>query len=552
MKPILLAVDDDPGVLRAVARDLRTRYGTDYRVLRAGSGAEAMQALQEVRERGDPVALLLSDQRMPQMDGVAFLTDAAKLFPRAKRALLTAYADTEAAIAAINKSGVDYYLLKPWDPPEDTLYPVLDDLLADWQAGHRPGYGGVRVIGDRWGRPSHAVRDFLARSQVPYVFLDIEQDEDAQQIAARTAAGDGTPAALPVVILPDGTRLEGPTPGDVAARLGMQRQAEAAFYDLAIIGAGPAGLAAAVYGASEGLKTVLVERDAPGGQAGTSSRIENYLGFPSGLSGADLARRGAAQAKKFGVELLAPQEVTGLRIDGPYKLLALADGAEIACHALMLANGVDWRTLRVPGAEALTGRGVYYGAAMSEAMNCAGEHVFVIGGGNSAGQAALYFASYAARVTIMIRGADLGAKMSRYLVDRIYEHETIDVQTGTEVAACHGSGRLERLTLTTPGGEQTVDAHLLFIFIGAAPRTDWLGDAVARDARGFIRTGPDLDAKTDLQAWPLERDPFLLEASVPGIFVAGDVRHQSVKRVASAVGEGSVAVQFIHRHLASL
>jgi thioredoxin reductase (NADPH) len=551
MKPIILAVDDDPGVLRAVARDLRTRYGKDFRVLRAGSGADAMAALEEVQERGDPVALLLSDQRMPQMDGVQFLTDAAKLFPKAKRALLTAYADTEAAIAAINKSGVDYYLLKPWDPPEQKLYPVLDDLLADWKAGYRPGYGGVRVIGDRWGRPSHAVRDFLARNQVPYQFLDVEADEDAQQIARR-ASGDGSPAALPVVVLADGTRLDGPTPGDLAERLGMQRQAEAAFYDLAIVGAGPAGLAAAVYGASEGLKTVLVERDAPGGQAGTSSRIENYLGFPSGLSGADLARRGAAQAKKFGVELLAPQEVTGLRVEGPYKILELADDSELSCHALMLANGVDWRTLEVPGAEALTGRGVYYGAAMSEAMNCTDEHVYVVGGGNSAGQAALYFADYAARVTVMIRGDDLGAKMSRYLVDRIYEHETIDVQTGTEVNACHGDDRLERLTLSTPAGLEEVDAHLLFIFIGAAPRTDWLGDHVARDTRGFIRTGPDLDPKADLVDWPLEREPFLLEASVPGVFCAGDVRHQSVKRVASAVGEGSVAVQFIHRHLATL
>ena len=488
---------------------------------------------------------------MPQMDGVQFLTDAAQLFPKAKRALLTAYADTEAAIAAINKSGVDYYLLKPWDPPEQKLYPVLDDLLADWRAGYRPGYGGVRVIGDRWGRPSHAVRDFLARSQVPYHFLDVETDEEAQRIAARSG-GDGAPAALPIVVLADGTRLDGPTPGELAGRLGMQRRADAAFYDLAIVGAGPAGLAAAVYGASEGLQTVLVERDAPGGQAGTSSRIENYLGFPSGLSGADLARRGAAQAKKFGVELLAPQEVTGLRVEGPYKILELADGAELSCHALMLANGVDWRTLEVPGAEALAGRGVYYGAAMSEAMNCAGEHVYVVGGGNSAGQAALYFADYAARVTVMIRGADLGAKMSRYLVDRIYEHETIDVQTGTEVKACHGEGRLERLTLSAPEGLQEVEAHLLFIFIGAAPRTDWLGPHVARDRRGFIRTGPDLDAKTDLQNWPLEREPFLLEASVPGVFCAGDVRHQSVKRVASAVGEGSVAVQFIHRHLATL
>ncbi len=543
--PALLVVDDDPDVLRAIARDLRRRYGQDYRVLRAASGPEALDALDELKERGDAVALLLSDQRMPQMDGVAFLSEAMQRFPRSKRALLTAYADTEAAISAINRSQVDYYLLKPWDPPEERLYPVLDDLLGDWQAGYRPGYGGVRLVGSRWSAETHALKDFLARNAVPYAFVDAESEE------GRELLRDGV--SLPLAILPDGERLEAPTPSALAERLGLRTSAESAFYDLAIVGGGPAGLAAAVYGASEGLRTVLIEREATGGQAGTSSRIENYLGFPSGLSGADLARRATTQAERFGVEILAPQEVEALAVDGPYKRLTLADGSEVSCHVLMLATGVSWRKLSAPGAERLAGRGVYYGAAMTEAIGCRGEEVYIVGAGNSAGQAAMYFAEYAARVVMLIRGDDLGKSMSHYLVERIEEHPVIDVLLHTEVAEVCGGDHLERLILKNreTGAETPADTRYLFVFIGAAPRTDWLDGVVVRDERGFVPTGPDLK-EHHLDGWPLEREPFLLETNVPGIFVAGDVRHESVKRVASAVGEGSVAVHFMHRHLASL
>jgi thioredoxin reductase (NADPH) len=549
-KPVILTVDDDPQVLRAIARDVRRRYGKDYRILRADAGASALEVIDELEKRGDPVALVLSDQRMPRMDGVTLLRQVRERFPESKRALLTAYADTEAAIAAINTSQVDYYLLKPWDPPEDTLYPVLDDLLRDWRAHYRPGVQGVRVVGDRWSPQSHALKDFLARNHVPYTFLDVEASDEAQALLDRV---NGTAEQLPLVVLPDGSQLSAPSVTHLAEQVGLSRQAQEPFYDLAIVGAGPAGLASAVYGASEGLRTVLIEREAPGGQAGTSSRIENYLGFPAGLSGADLARRAVTQARRFGVEVLAPQEVEDLRIDGPYKHLTLSDGSELSCHALMLAMGVSWRRLRVPGIEPLTGRGVYYGAAMTEAMNCKDEAVYIVGAGNSAGQAAMFFAQYARRVVMLVRGDDLGAKMSQYLVERIEESEVIEVQLHTEVQACHGTERLGRLTLGHSDTDTTeeVEAHFLFIFIGAAPRTDWLGDLVARDARGFLLTGPDLDDEQLLE-WPLKRDPFLLETNVPGIFVAGDVRHDSVKRVASAVGEGSVAVHFMHRHLAAL
>jgi thioredoxin reductase (NADPH) len=548
-KPALLCVDDDADVLRAVARDLRARYGEGYRVLRAGSGAEALDAVRELDRRGQAVALLLSDQRMPQMDGVRFLTEAAAIAPRAKRVLLTAYADTDAAIAAINRSRVDHYLLKPWDPPEQTLYPVLDDLLADWRAAWRPGFGGLRVVADRWSPDGHRIRDFLARNGVPYTFLDVETSDEAKEIA-----GAALPAAgLPIVVLDGGERMENPLTAVLAERVGLRREAERAFYDLAIVGGGPAGLASAVYGASEGLKTVLVEREATGGQAGTSSRIENYLGFPSGLSGADLARRGTAQAQRFGVEILAPREVSALRVDGPYKILEFADGGEISCHALMLSMGVDWKRLDAEGADEFSGRGVYYGAAMTEAANCRDERVFVVGAGNSAGQAALFFADVAERVVMLVRGTGLGASMSRYLVDRIENHERIEVRTRTSVAACHGDDRLEAVTVRDADTGETAQepASLLFVFIGAAPHTDWLPPDVARDARGFVYTGPDIPPAA-LDGWPIERPPFLLEASVPGVFVAGDVRAESVKRVASAVGEGSVAVAFIHRHLASV
>ena len=549
-KPVLLTVDDDGDVLRAVARDLRRQYGETYRILRASSGDEALQAARELVERQQPIALVLSDQRMPEMDGVGLLTEIAQLSPLSKRVLLTAYADTDAAIQAINASRVDYYLLKPWDPPEEKLYPVLDDLLADWQASFRPGYGGIRLVGDRWSPDGHRLRDFLSRNQIPYSFLNVEQDE-----AARELAGD---AALPLVILDDGARIENPSNTDLAEHVGLSRTADREFYDLAIIGGGPAGLASAVYGASEGLKTVLLEREAPGGQAGTSSRIENYLGFPSGLSGADLARRGVTQAQRFGVEILAPVEVTSLRTEGPYKILTLdggddGEGSEIACHALMLTMGVAWRMLPADGAEPLTDRGIYYGAAMTEAMGCTGETVYIVGAGNSAGQAALYFADYAARVVMLVRSDDLAKSMSQYLVDRIEAHDAIEVRLHTEIVSCGGEDRLQSLTLHDRQSDETreVEAESVFVFIGARPHTDWLPETIVRDERGFIRTGPDL-SDSDLQFWPLDREPFLLEASVPGVFVAGDVRHESVKRVASAVGEGSVAVAFVHRHLASL
>ena len=544
-KPALLVVDDDPDVLRAIARDLRRRYGQDYRVLRASSADEGLAALDELKERGDPVALLLSDQRMPRMNGVEFLSQAMERYPKSKRALLTAYADTQAAIDAINQSQVDYYLLKPWDPPEERLYPVLDDLLADWRAGFRPGYGGVRVVGSRWSSEAHRIKDFLARNAVPYQFIDVESDE------AKAMGADE--ADLPLVILPEGERLAVPDSGTLAERLGLRTSADAEFYDLAIVGGGPAGLAAAVYGASEGLRTVLIEREAPGGQAGTSSNIENYLGFPSGLSGSDLARRAVTQAERFGVEIVAPQEAESLTVDGPYKRIRLADGSEIACHVLMLAMGVSWRKLPADGADRLAGRGIYYGAAMTEAMSCKNETVYIVGAGNSAGQAAMYFAEYAERVVMVVRGDDLGKSMSHYLVERIEAHERIDVLLHTEVMAACGGDHLESLVLRNneTGEDEEVETRYLFVFIGAAPRTEWLDGVVVRDERGFVLTGPDL-SDGHLDGWPLEREPFLLEASIPGVFVAGDVRHESVKRVASAVGEGSVAVHFMHQHLASL
>lgn len=545
-KPVLMVLDDDPEVLRAVARDLRRKYADRYRIVRAESGEEALNALVELQRRGDTVALLLSDQRMPQLNGVEFLARAARLFPDAKRALLTAYADTDAAIQAINESRVHYYLTKPWDPPEEELYPVIDDLLSDWRGEYRPGYGGLKVVGDRWSPESHDLRDFLARSGVPYSFLDLEAQPEAASL--RTAE-----EALPLVLFPDGARLQNPSIQEVAAQLGLGQAATRPFYDLAIIGAGPAGLAAAVYGASEGLSTVLIEREAPGGQAGTSSRIENYLGFPAGLSGGDLARRGVAQAQKFGVELLSPQNVTALRLDGPYKHLHLKDGSEIGCHALVLAAGVSWQSLPAEGAERFSGRGLYYGAARSEAANCQDQDVYIVGAGNSAGQAAMYFSRSAARVVMLIRGASLEAKMSQYLVDQLRRTANVEIRLGMEVTACHGAEHLETLTLQDrkTGQTQEVPTNFLFCFIGAAPQSDWLAGVVARDAHGFVLVGDDLPADA-LSEWPLKRRPYPLETSVPGIFAVGDLRASSVKRVASAVGEGSVTISFVHQHLASL
>jgi len=557
---VLLTVDDDPEVLRAVERDLRRKYGEQYRVLRADSGKTALELLEELKRRGDPVALILADQRMPEMTGVELLERAMTLAPGAKRVLLTAYADTDAAIQAINKVRIHYYLMKPWDPPEQNLYPYLNDLLDDWQATYRPPFEGIRIIGNRWSPPAHRVREFLGRNTIPFQWLDLDTSGEARDLLAMLAQPkaesrehepDGHTLTPPVVLFPDGSYLADPELGDLAQHIGLRTRAERPFYDLLVVGGGPAGLAAAVYGASEGLKTLLVEREAPGGQAGTSSNIENYLGFPTGLTGADLARRAVAQARKFGAELLTPQDVRGVRTQGPYRVLTLGDGSEVSSRVLLVATGVQYRKLDVPGSDALTGRGVYYGAALTEALSCRDEDIYIVGGGNSAGQAAVYFAQYARSVTIVCRGDRLEESMSQYLIDQLHAVRNISVLTRTRVTAVEGDGHLERVTLACGSETRTVPAASLFVFIGAVPRTDWLGDLVERDEHGFILTGPDLPRlEGHVKGWSLPRDPYLLETNVPGILCAGDVRHQSVKRVASAVGEGSIAVQFTHRYLA--
>ena len=554
-KPVILTVDDDPEVLRAIDRDLRRKYASDYRVLRAESGTAAIEIVRELKLRNSTVALFLVDQRMPGVSGVEFLQQAIELFPDAKRALLTAYADTDAAIAAINAAGVDHYLLKPWDPPEENLYPVIDDLLEDWAATFPPQFEGIRVLGNRWSPDSHNVKDFLARNHVPYQWLDIETaDSDADIRALIELLEDEDKKDLPLVIFPNGVRLRRPALSEVAENVGLKTRAAEAFYDLAIVGGGPAGLAAAVYGASEGLRTVMVEREAPGGQAGMSSRIENYLGFPSGLSGGDLARRAVVQARRFGVEILSA-EATSIKLEGPYRLLKLANGAELSCHALLVATGVQWRKLDAPGVERLTGAGIYYGAAMTEAMSCKDEDVFVIGGANSAGQAALYFSRYARRVVMLVRGASLAASMSQYLIDQLKETKNVQIEFNSSVVEAHGENHLEAISVlcNTTNEINRIPANSMFIMIGAAPNTTWLADVVERDERGFILSGPDLlrDGKRP-KGWQLDRDPGLLETNVPGIFVVGDVRHGSVKRVASGVGEGSVAISFVHQYLSKV
>ncbi|MEM8828034.1 MAG: FAD-dependent oxidoreductase [Cyanobacteria bacterium P01_G01_bin.19] len=550
-KPTILTVDDDREVLQAIARDLRKQYGDRFRIVRAESGASAIETLEQLKVRNETVALLLTDQRMPEMDGVEFITQAAPMFPKAKRVLLTAYADTDAAIKAINTARLDYYLLKPWDPPEEKLYPVLDDLLDDWLAVYRPEFEGIRVIGDRWSPCSHNVKDFLARNQIPYQWMDVEVEPEANKLIDYVSK-DSKPS-LPLILFPNGDKLEQPTNLEVAEKIGLQTQAEKPFYDLVIVGGGPAGLAAAVYGASEGLSTVMIERSAPGGQAGSSSRIENYLGFPVGLSGDDLARRGVTQAKRFGVEILTPQEVVGVEIKDPYRVVKLKDGSEINCHALLLSTGVYWRRLNLPGCDRLTGRGIYYGAAKTEALSCQGEHIYLVGGANSAGQAAMYFSKYAAKVSMLVRGESLTKSMSQYLIDQIDATDNIEVLTHTEVAEIHGENSLTGLTLfhNDTGEKERVETKSLFIFIGAKPETEWLEGVVARDERGFIYAGADLRKSSETK-WQRDRDPFLLETSTPGIFVAGDVRHNSVKRVASGVGEGSIAIMFVHRYLAEV
>ncbi len=552
-RPAILTVDDDPGVLRAVERDLRRRYGADYRVLRADSGPAALALITEFRERGGAVALLLSDHRMPHMDGVEFLRQARELVPDAKRLLLTAYADTDAAIRAINDVDLDHYLMKPWDPPDERLYPVLDDLLDEWRGSYRPPFDGVRVVGDRWSPQSHRLKEFLGDNAVPYEWLDVESGPQARDLLGAEPSQNG--GSLPLMVLPDGRRLANPSTAEVAEAIGLRTRATRRFYDLVVVGGGPAALAAAVYGASEGLDTVMIERAAPGGQAGSSSRIENYLGFPVGLSGADLTRRAVAQASRFGVEILAPQEVVGVRVEDAYRTVTLGDGSEVASHAMLLATGVQWRRLDVPGVARLSGAGVYYGAARTEAVGCTGETVYLVGGANSAGQAAMYFSRFAERVVMLVRGPSLTAGMSQYLIDQIAATPTIEVRTGCRVVEAHGDTRLEALSIEdTGGGEprtEKVPASYLFLMIGAEPSTDWLAGVVARDARGFIPTGPAVPRDGSAPApWPLQRDPYLLETSVPGIFAAGDVRADSVKRVASGVGEGSVAISFVHQYLA--
>jgi len=546
-RPILLAVDDDVSVLEAVVQDLRRKYGATYRVMRAASGQAALDTLAQLKARQEPVALICSDQRMPGMTGVEFLERARALYPDARRVLLTAYADNEAAIRAINSARIHYYLNKPWDPPEEKLYPVLTDLLEDWNAGYQPPFEGLRVIGHRWSLKDHRVRSFLSRNHVPYRWLDVTGNDDALKLLQEHQLD---PGKLPVVLFADGSSLVDPEPDALAARVGLSIQAAQEFYDMVVVGAGPAGLAAAVYGASEGLRTLVIEPEAPGGQAGSTSRIENYLGFPSGITGADLGRRAHIQASRFGAEFLT-QRATGLRIEGQYRFVTLADGREVSSHVLLLATGVQYRKLDIPGAAQLTGRGIYYGAALVEAVSCKDEEVYIVGGANSAGQAALHFAKFACKVTMLVRGDGLSATMSKYLIDEIERTSNIVLEPHTQVLEAFGEERLEALRLRGPLGESRVPATSLFVFIGAAPRTGWLPPSILRDEKGFVLAGPDLRTEGKLpQQWREPREPFLLESSVPGVFVAGDVRHGSVKRVASAVGEGSIAVQFAHQYLA--
>ncbi|HET7684814.1 MAG TPA: FAD-dependent oxidoreductase [Candidatus Limnocylindria bacterium] len=548
-RPTILVVDDDAPVLRAVERDLRARYGNEYRIVAAGGGEEAVEAIRQLTVRGSAVALLVADQRMPRMTGIEVLLASLELQPDAKRVLLTAYADTEVAIRAINEVRLDQYILKPWDPPEEKLFPVLDDLLADWSATFRPAFEGLRLLAGRWAPRGHAIRDFLTRNGIPYAWLDPEADDEGRRLAA--AQPEAPDPAVPVVLLPDGTALRDPSSREIGERVGLSTHARLPFYDLAIIGGGPAGLAAAVYGASEGLKTVLIEREAPGGQAGTTSRIENYLGFPAGLSGGDLARRALTQARRLGAEILTPTDVRALRREDPYRIVTLEEG-ELSCQALVIATGVSYRTLDLEGADRLAGAGIYYGAASSEAVLYRDAEVGVVGGGNSAGQAVVYLSRFARTVHLIVRGGSLGS-MSQYLIEQIEALPNVEVRTESAVTAVRGEQHLEGATLKGPGGEEEREVTALFVFIGQQPRTEWLADTLLRDEPGFILAGPaTLTDGRPPAGWSLAREPFLLETSMPGVFAAGDVRHRSVKRIASAVGEGAMAVQFVHQYLAGL
>ena len=551
-KPVIWTVDDDADVLRAVERDLRRHYGDRYKVISADSGVSALDATKQLKLRNEPVALFLVDQRMPRMSGVEFLEKVIELYPEAKRALLTAYADTDAAIRAINNVHIDHYLMKPWDPPEERLYGVVDDLLDDWQASYHPAFQGVRVIGHQWSPHSTEIRDFLGRNFVPHQWLNVETEEDAKQVLKTTGVDC---SSLPIVVFPDGSFLSKPPAAEIAHKLGLKTKAEFPFYDLVVVGAGPSGLAAAVYGAADGLHTLLIEREAPGGQAGRSSRIENYLGFPMGLSGNDLARRAVAQARRFGVEILTPQEVCGVRVEGPSRVLKLSDGGEVGCRALLVASGIAFRKLEVPGLDRLSGAGVYYYAPMSEAFSYRGGNIYIIGGANSAGQAAMYFSKFARQVTMLVRGGSLSESMSQYLEDQIAATKNIEVRLNSSVIAVEGAERCETITIQNNKtcSTEMVSASALLIYAGAVPRTDWLAGVVERDAQGYVISGQHLMLEGKRPTgWTADRDPFYLETSVPGIFVAGDVRHRSAKGVTSGVGEGAMAVKLVHQYLGLL
>lgn len=551
-KPIIFSVDDDPQVMRSIKRDLRNAYRKEYRIISTTSANEALEALAELKKKGETVALFLSDQRMPEMLGVEFLEKGKAFFPNAKRVLLTAYSDTDAAIKAINDVQLDYYLVKPWDPPQERLYPVLNDLLEDWQSHYVPEFSGIKVIGYQYAPQSHAIKDFLSGHLLPYQWLDVDVDMKASEVMMSHQMKGSD---LPVVVLEDGTPLASPDVTTLAESIGLRTQAASELYDVAIIGAGPAGLAAAVYGGSEGLKTLLIERRAPGGQAGTSSRIENYLGFPSGLSGSDLARRAITQATRFGVEFLSPQAVANIEPHHQYKRLSLADGREVLAKSVVIATGVDYRKLPAEGADRFSGAGVYYGAAITEAASCQDKHVFVVGGGNSAGQGAVYLSKYAEKVTILIRRDDLTSSMSHYLIEQIAQIPNIEVRGQCEVSRVCGDDHLESLIICErqTGEEEETAADALFVFIGARPATEWLPDNLLRDEKGFVLTGRDVRNRSDYpKIWKQEREPFLLETCQAGVFASGDVRSGAMNRVASAVGEGAMAIKFVHEYLAEL